>query len=145
MRSYIGGVMVSTTSGTGRGGITWAPEFTPNIRGIRVTRSLVFYVVLSSSFSLCPSSIGHFIACLSLSFFYWPLYCLSLFVLLLAIALPVSLCPSIGHCIACLSLSFYWSLYCLSLFVLLLAIVLPVLIRLMASEYNNPLVSSNYS
>ena len=51
-----------------------------------------------------------------LFFFFWPLYCLSFFLLLLAAVLSVLL------------FFFFWPLYCLSFFLLLLAAVLSVLL-----------------
>jgi hypothetical protein len=58
---------------------------------------------------------GRFIAC---PFFFWSLYCLSMFLLVVVLSVYVSF----GRCIACPC--FFWSLYCLSMF--LLVVVLPV-------------------
>jgi hypothetical protein len=54
--------------------------------------------------------------------FFWPLYCLSMFLLVVVLSVHVSF----GRCIACPC--FFWSLYCLSMF--LLVVVLPVAIQL---------------
>ena len=100
--------------------------------GFVFVRSLVFCVTFRRSLFV------------RLSFFFWPLYCLSSDLRLL----------SSGHCIVCpptygffllaivlsvlrLTASFFWSLYCLSsvLRFFLLVIVLSVL-RLTASEYS---------
>jgi hypothetical protein len=60
-------------------------KLTQYLSKVRVTRSLVFYVVFCKSlFVLCLFSIGHCIVC-PLSFFYWPLYCLAFFGLRLLI------------------------------------------------------------
>jgi cation transport ATPase len=56
--------------------------------------------------------------CIVCAFFFWSLYCLSMF--LLEVLLPVHV--SFGRCIVCPC--FFWSLYCLSMF--LLVVVLPV-------------------
>ena len=58
----------NTTSVTSRAGTYYpsgAPEFTPGFLGVRVARFLVFCVVF------CRSSL------VILSFFFWPLFCLS--------------------------------------------------------------------
>jgi heme exporter protein D len=67
-------------------------------------------------------------------FFFWSLYCLSMF--LLVFALPVHV--SVGRCIVCPC--FFWSLYCLSMF--LLVVVLSVHVstttkRNMDRQYND--------
>ena len=82
-----------------------APEFTLSFSGVRVARSLV----------LCVCFVDR-----CLSFFFWPLCCLSF--CLLTIVLSVLL--SFGHCVVCSSV--FWPLCCLSF--CLLTIVLSVLL-----------------
>ena len=80
-------------------------------RGVRVTRSLVLYVC--------------FVDC-CLSFFFWPLCCLSFFDLWILIT-PLVSC---GHCVVSPSIYGFW----LPLWYLV-AIVLSVLLRFMDSDF----------
>ena len=69
------------TSGAGSAGPSGAPEFTPVISGIRVTRTLASYVCfVDGCFSFC-------------TFFFWPLCCL-FFDIRILIALLISLISS---------------------------------------------------
>jgi hypothetical protein len=82
------------------------------INGAHVILSLIFCFI-DRCLSFCPSSFGHYVVCpyvlllaimlfVLLSFFFWPLCCLSL-------------CPSFGHYVVCL---FVLLLLAIMLFVL---------------------------
>ena len=99
--------------------------------GVRVDRSFVFWVVFWwSLFDLCPFSFDHCVVCpfvlflltivlsVLLSFFFWPLCCLSF------------ISFSFDHCVVC------------PLFLFLLTIVLSVFLQMTNSDYR--LVSSSY-
>ena len=91
-------------------------KLTQYLSKVRVTRSLVFYVVFCKSlFVLCLFSIGHCIVC-PLSFFYWPLYCLAF-------------------------VFFYWPLYCLAFFGLRLLIIFKLFLSyvcfVLKANFNN--------
>jgi len=64
--------MMGVTSGAGTAYPSAAPEFTPVLSGIHVTRSLVLYVCFVDSFlSFCTFSFGHCVVYSSSIYGFW--------------------------------------------------------------------------